>query len=450
MRALRRGLITIAAAVVGAAAAVAAVTVATGGAASTAGNEAFVAAANLPPLLTLPGEPVTLRYAIVCAPADDGAVAAGAPCDGGGDVFVRAGHSGPYTKLPLQRGADTVNGRYFVDLPGSIAGDVDGFSYYAVLRDEATGRTTTLPAAGADAPQNSYPLRKPVSVALGPHRFGATRPADARVVSAPWGDGPAEVGLSGGVTDARVGPSAFDVAPDGTVTLLDEMNGRIVRWRHGVPAPLHVDVPPAPDDMSLGADGSIYVADGVSAPGRTPLLRTFAPDGEVRALDDLPERTWSQLRVGPEGPVVQEHPSEQWMPRGGPARGRSGRPLPDGSRLIVLRSGAGEIRAARIVNGSVHESWRIVSDTPLGEIQLADRLGNRLVLVVKAYTEDRDEYDVLVLDGQGIVRRFSLPSAAWAETAPLARFRLVGATLYQLGATPSGAFIDRYDLGGGA
>ena len=34
-------------------------------------------AAHLPPLLTRPGEPVTLRYAIVCSPRADGQ-----PCDG--------------------------------------------------------------------------------------------------------------------------------------------------------------------------------------------------------------------------------------------------------------------------------------------------------------------------------------------------------------------------------
>jgi hypothetical protein len=34
----------------------------------------------------------------------------------------------------------------------------------------------------------------------------------------------------------------------------------------------------------------------------------------------------------------------------------------------------------------------------------------------------------------------------WAESAPLARFRLAGSSLYQLGSTPAGAFVDRYDL----
>ena len=85
-------------------------------------------------------------------------------------------------------------------------------------------------------------------------------------------------------------------------------------------------------------------------------------------------------------------------------------------------------------------------------LQVTDALGvtsqKSLVLVVKAYVETNDEFEVLVLDRGGLVRRFSVPSAAWAETAPLARFRLVGTSLYQLGSDSTGVFVDRYDLGG--
>lgn len=449
MRRRWRDLWVLGAAAVGFGAAIAAVAAAAGGtAAAGSSSDRFIAGAHLPPLLTLPGEQVTLRYAIVCSPADPAHDPVGTPCDGGGDVYARAGHSGPYRRFALVRGGDTRDGRDFVELPAAIAASPDGFSYYATLRDNATGETTTLPAAGAAAPQNSYPIADATTVDLGPHRFGATRAPDARVVRAAWGAGAAEAGLSGGPGDPRVGPASFDVAPDGTVTLLDELNRRIVRWRHGVPSALPLDVATAIDDMAVGPDGSIYVADGTRQAGTTPMLRTFAPDGRLVSAQHLPERTWTQLRVGPDGPVVQEHPSEQWMPRAGASDGRAGRPLADGSRLIVLRTGDDEVRVARVVNGREHDSWRVRSDTPLGEVQLADVTGNRLVLVVKAYVETNDEFEVLVLDRGGLVRRFSVPSAAWAETAPLARFRLVGTSLYQLGSDSTGVFVDRYDLGG--
>ena len=53
---------------------------------------------------------------------------------------------------------------------------------------------------------------------------------------------------------------------------------------------------------------------------------------------------------------------------------------------------------------------------------------------------------MLILDRKGLVHRFSIESADWAETAPLGRFRLVGRSLYRLGSTPDGAFVDRFDL----
>jgi hypothetical protein len=58
------------------------------------------------------------------------------------------------------------------------------------------------------------------------------------------------------------------------------------------------------------------------------------------------------------------------------------------------------------------------------------------------------EFVVLVLGRAGIVSRFSVPGSDWADSAPLSRFRLAGNSLYQLGSTPAGVFVDRYDLGG--
>jgi hypothetical protein len=420
-------------------------------------GDSFITAAHVPPLLTLPGEDVRLRYALVCPPpAGDASPGA---CDGSGDVFIRVGRSGPFERLALTRGADSAEGRYFVDVPRRIASAADGFSYYAVLRDRAHGAELTIPAGGTDAPQESLPLRRPVTVKLGEHVFGETRRRDARVLDARWGSAVGQAGLSGGPTTARMGPSSFDVARDGTVVLLDELNGRIQRWRgEGLVGTVRVDVPAATDDLAVAPDGAMYVLDGRSAPGQTPLVRTFSPDGTLRRARHIAERTWSQLRMGPGGPLVHQEPSEQWMPvadgstpldRTAQARaGRAGRLLADGSQLVVLRSGIGEVRLARVAGGSVRVCWRVISATPLGEVQLVDALGSRIVLVVKAYTEREDEFEVLVLDGRGLVKRFAVASDQWADAAPLAHFRLAGSALYKLGSTPTGVFVDRYDLEG--
>jgi len=91
-------------------------------------------------------------------------------------------------------------------------------------------------------------------------------------------------------------------------------------------------------------------------------------------------------------------------------------------------------------------SWRIRSLTPLAEIQLAEPLGDRVVVVLRTYTDTDAEFMVLVLGDRGLERRFSVDPADWAETAPLSRFRLVGSSLFHLGSTQTGMFVDRFDL----
>ena len=79
-------------------------------------------------------------------------------------------------------------------------------------------------------------------------------------------------------------------------------------------------------------------------------------------------------------------------------------------------------------------------------MQLAEPHGSRLLVVTKTYTDDRSEYLVLVLDRSGVVSSVAVESLEWAESAPLARFRLAGSSLYRLGSTRAGLFVDRFDL----
>jgi hypothetical protein len=410
----------------------------------------IIDAGHLPPLLRVPGEAATLRFNVFCpAPEDE-------PCEADGDVFVRAGATGPFRKLPLRRTDDVAEGRYVADVPADLVASPEGFSYYAVLWNEATGASITVPSAGAAAPQLSLALEHAVVVDLGVHRFGSTRRADARVVDAPWGSAPGRAGLLHGPTFGPIGPSAFDVTANGDVAVLDQVNTRVGRWhagRHATDIPL--DVTGGIADMAVEADGTIDVLEP-TGDGRTPELRSFSPSGALRSKTPIADRTWSQLREGPQGPEVQQEPSEQWLSavRGRrsltrtaqAASGHPGRTLPNGRELVVFRAGASEARLAEVAGTRVLRSWRIVGATPLGEVQLAEPLGNRVVVVVRPYTETQDEFLVLVLGARGVERSFSVDSADWAETAPLARFRLAGSSLYQLGSAPSGMHVDRFDL----
>jgi hypothetical protein len=422
---------------------------------STAGGPApavpGLEAAHVPPVLTMTDEPVRLLYAIVCPPRADGQ-----PCDGSGSVYVRAGQSGSFRRLALGRSESSGEGRYFLELPPEIAASPEGFSYYAVLRDDASGETVTVPAGGETAPQRSFQLRNATEVVLGTHTFGRDRPPDERVVTAPWGSDVGEAGLAGSRELGFSGPSSFDVAADGTVALLDQVNARVERWsRVGVEA-TNLQISGGLADFALEPDGTMDVLEPPNRTTPAPVLRSFRGDGSPRWAQRLSDRTWAKLAAGPAGPAVQQQPSEQWLPvaehgaaldRSAQAgRGRPGRPFANGREVVVERVGAAELRLAELAGNAVVRSWRITSATPLGEVQLAEPHGNRLVVVTKTYTDDRSEYVVLVLDRSGVANSFAVESLEWAESAPLARFRLAGSSLYRLGSTRAGLVVDRFDV----
>jgi hypothetical protein len=417
-------------------------------------EQGVLEATHVPPLLVLPGEPIDLRYDVHCA--SNGVDDPERGCSVGGSVFLRASDGGEFRALPLIASAAGGLPQLSAVVPESAASDAAGFEYYAVLA-AADGRTITLPSGGAEAPHAVRLLTDSIDVDLGVHAFGSPRPASARVASARWGDGPTDVGLEQGRGLGPIGASSFDVDAGENVVVLDHAHRRFLQWERGATAParIPVSIEGHVADMSIAADGSIYVLETVARSGRKPVIHRFDADGRELDVVEAAERTPSQLRIGPAGPVVLQQPSSQWMPVAsggspvGPAeqrrRARSGRPLRGGGEVVVLRTGS-EIRVALVMNGDVRRSWLLSSESALAEVQLAEPHGQRLVLVVRVYSAGADEFAVLVLGRRGREQRFAIASADWAEAAPLGRFRLVGGSLYRLGSNPTSAFVDRFDL----
>lgn len=416
----------------------------------------LIDATHLPPLLTVAGDRLSLlRYDIECT---DPGVESDSSCDIEGTVYARPGATGVFRALPLRLDAAAAVDRYAATLPADIAGSTTGFSYYAVIRDRHSGASVTLPAGGAAAPQRSLRLASPINVQLGVHHFGEAQAASARVASALWGDGPSDVGIEDGPQVDPIGAASFDVDTAGTVTVLDEAHKRLLRFASGTPsAPtaIPVGVRGTIADLAVRADGGSYVLESVADIGQTPILRSFDSSGRLAGTWRAAEPTASALRLGSSGPQALEYPASQWMPIATAptdpgaavqrAQGVAGRELAGGQQLIAQREG-NEARIALVGPTGVVRSWRIRSVTPLAEIQLAEPIGPHVVVVLRTYTDTAAEFATLVLGDKGLDQHFSVDASEWAESAPLARFRLVGSSLFHLGSTAAGMFVDRFDL----
>ncbi|HST26649.1 MAG TPA: hypothetical protein VLJ76_11735 [Gaiellaceae bacterium] len=416
----------------------------------------FLTATYMPIKLRAAGDPAEVRFDISCLPPGGDAEGPGV-CDGGGTVYFRAGTT--VASVPLQLDPDAQVGRYVAAVPPAIW-NAQLFTYYAVLRDNSTGRTIVLPHGGSSAPQISLAMNGP-SVDLGTHAFGATRAATARIAEASWGVGDGQVGLEDGI-DMPAGGSSFDVDSSGAVYLMDEANSRLLKFGGG-----SVQAIPLPGLAGVRADlrvsdstGTAYVLETASASSSSPVLRSFTLQGVPLGSSAVADAAAAQVRLSGSTAYVSEYPSSVWAPvlqnngrapvdaSAQGANALSGAPTTDGN-VFVLSTG-NEIRVGTTsTGGSRFSTVRITSATPVADIQLAQKLPNgRLLVVFSVYTDTDHEYQALVLDPSGAVAdQFSLPAAEWAQSMPLSRFRVVGSSLYELGSTDTGVFVDRYDLG---
>jgi len=396
-----------------------------------------------PPSFVARGEPTTLRYEIVCpltGPPKPGF------CRPGGILHLRRTGASEFDEIPL---TTVRHGLAIASVPASYSLG-SGFEYYVELHDERGG-SATVPRGGAAAPQRSWAIDHWTTVDLGRHRFGSTRRGQA-LVEAGWGRGARRFGLQRGV-----GPSAFGVAPDGAIVVLDQLNRRLAAYPAGTSRPRYAPIPflGGEGDIAIARDGTVYVLDAGSPREHLPFVRAY--DRELRALAVTPvaETPSNRLAIGPAGAIVHAVPSEQWLPVGERGRllapdeqerrARPARTFRDGRELVVMAS-AFEAQLALFGRAGVVGSWRIRSVTPLGEVQLAEPYANGLLVVLRAHTATRAEWQVLELTPHGLGDRFSVHPVEWADAGAGARFRLSGRYLYELRSSRAGVEIARYRL----
>jgi hypothetical protein len=248
------------------------------------------------------------------------------------------------------------------------------------------------------------------------------------------------------------------------VYLLDEANGRMMRFGTG-DSPGSIALPGlsgVKGDLRVSDSSSTaYVLEVAGASSVRPVLRSYTLQGGPLSASAVADAAAAQIRLSGSTAYVSEYPSSVWAPvlqANGTvpvdssaqfARAVPGAPSPAGN--LVLLAGGNDVRIGTYTAiGSAYRlsSFRITSTTPVADVQLAQTLPSGRVLVVFSVYSDTDhEYEAVVVNSSGeLVDQFSLPAFDWAQSMPLSRFRLVGSSLYELGTTDQGAFVDRYDL----
>lgn len=407
-----------------------------------------------------------------------------------GALYVRNDLQRRFTHLPLKlQGRTTLQ----ASVPARL---IRGHKllYYAVLRDPRTGRSVTVPARGATAPQSAFVLGKAVIVRLGTHHFGHPRAPEAVVARA----GPSEVSFEDN-QEYHFGPQTFLVGKDRSIWLHDGLNRRLLVWSAGQPntvaRSLSLPFFAGDNDIALGPAGTFYAIHGVGHGVSSYMaLARLSATGKVlwqsRLAGKLADATSfvvgsnSPLRVGPDGTLyclagMYGLPGGEpgWMPVATSA-GRSlsaaeqrhrtrwpYQPMPGGLRLVsevytahVDTSHADtsphEARYALIDrHGRVVRAWRVLSRTDINfNYTTPELVGHDLVVVLDATAQAKStfnwEYSVLRLGPHGMRTHFSLTRAVWGDSV-LADLRIgPDGRLYQLGTSPTtGVVISRYSLG---
>jgi hypothetical protein len=374
-------------------------------------------------------------------------------------------------------------------VPGSVVHGHELF-YYAVLQI-GEGRSLRIPAHSTE---KVWVLTDARVVNLGTHRFGQLRKPGKVVARA----GPSDLGFENPPEGAKTGPASFDVAPDGSVWLLDELDKRLLVWPSGRPNAKPRAVPLGSVfawDFARGPAGSVYVTRRAPTSFTLQLFHQTSTGKVLWQTDLATDVENQQLRVGPDGTLywtgaVEGSPRTErgggaiWSAAASPSgrpfgtalqlRGMTmSQPLPGGRSLLwtiadfrndpAAGSAPHEERFALISRaGRLVRSWRITSRTVIWPLPQATPalVGNDVVVVLTASTSSsptKTEYVVLRLaaTSSGTRARFSLPSAGYVDTGGRAGWGDMitdirigpGAALYQLGSSPTtGVTIYRYPL----
>ncbi|HEX2089134.1 MAG TPA: hypothetical protein VHI54_04250 [Actinomycetota bacterium] len=320
-----------------------------------------------------------------------------------------------------------------------------------------TGTELATSAGNPRAPLKFWVVPEMQKIQIPAIPFGQVR-KPTNVLFLPWGAGRTKAGLSPGRESLTGGPSSFDVDDRGRIHLLDTEQDRLAVFSEGelireVRLALDSDA-----DVSVAADGTAYV---LEVRDDIAEVRAVSSSGTVQPAQPLGEALSAHVRTVGAKAYANLLPADAWVrvPEAGmiptaaiPSDTFTGIPISGDAKLVRIATDR-SIRLATVSGDEVSNAVEVQSDTPLGEVALAEPDGNGgYWCVVRVWRENpapADQYHVLHISGEEIVESFAVSSEQFADTPPLSRFRLAnGGNLYQLTTSPSGVRIVRFELGG--
>lgn len=343
-------------------------------------------------------------------------------------------------------------------IPGALVGK-DGLSYWLELGIQG-GAAVRLPDAGPAAPfrvVTTAGLRE----VLWPGRFDWTdlAPPDGTLARLEYGERTGQVGRIGGIGDQQaLGPSSFDVDPDGSIHVADWVNGRVLvlsasgEFRRSVPLPVS-----RPVDIAVGAHGGM----AITTLGLGATAFEVRSDGRVIGRYPVLAGVAERIALTPAGPQVWVGPA-QWAA----VRSMPGVPLDAATQARTLAPAIpgrdGSVALSQdLADGRVAFVWArpdgsrtgAILELPVGVEPGVDHLVRALpdggaIAARGVWAEGHEAVALFRFASDGALLTASLVAAPTHEmdaAASSVRFRAPDEVLV-FRADPDGVRIDRYEV----
>jgi len=399
-----------------------------------------------PPVLVRAGEAVRIPVDASCA------------TEAGGSCPVSVTFSTPDVGGAWRSFSNAATPGLAFDLSASASAAVavraSGFVPFRIAASDAWSVRAKLPPGPADASLGFYVTRAMPRVLAPAISFGDVVRPSRTVLSLPWGSGERKAGLELGDQSGMIGPRAFDVDGRGRIYVLDALQRRLAVFAKGRLVRQTAIGVTGDSDLAVAPDGTAFV---LKHAGPSLQVLRIDPSGRMVGAVDLGPGILSQITTAAGRAYVFAVPLDRWI--GVPVASRASsalistveRPTADGGSLLrVVRDD--RLRIATVADGQVHGALEIGTLAHFGEIALSEPDGGGGYWVVMHVWRENptraDQYEVMHLVHGKVVRAFAVANQAFAETAPLSRFRLgPDGGVYQLVSDPHGMRIVEFRSG---